>query len=302
MSAGAFYVEMLRECWSIHNDTSLKATTWLPAEYDKGQSPTQLSINLKTSLYFSTATILRFDIMASATFRAASRLATSLDHLFNTDSLNLDLYFGCKASVIQLVGKVSELDAWMADKVANNSLSLTQLVERALPTKQALWVAANVAISATLTSDNTSRSRPRSSSRSMLEGTTSREIDASSAVLALGALVYLEIIISGCYPLIPDIQATVKESIDILETFGSSAEWIGRNSWPFVVLGSMAQGRERNTFRRLASVMKEDQNPAGAPWIAGQVVEEVWRVQATQGLNCDWVGAMKSLACLVPLA
>lgn len=211
----------------------------------------------------------------------------SLDKLCESN-INFEPYFRCQPRILQLLGKVCELDSWKRNLDASECLSLTELVARATPLRQALTrYVKEGKVGPKSSSDDFARLQQADPHTAHL--TTTETI---SKITASAALIYLEIVVSGPRPLIPEIQTAMVDAIALLEQ-ATTINVLRHVTWPICVIGCMAQASQRDTIARLIPVANASSEQSLQN--ALRVVEETWKIQQNQGIPCDWTPAMTAL-------
>ena len=291
ISAALLFSEMIDQCWrgsnSPYRDSSNDEKFLTLGDTILLLSEQIASPSRKTSFLFSTASIIWFDIVNSASLRKDPRLTCCLDTLCNSN-VNFEPYFRCEPHVLQLLGKVCELDSWKRVMDASGCLSLTELVARATPFRQAL--------SHFVKREGTDAKRSSAQAPFLVQTNShvgvTLTVDTISKITASATLIYLEIVVSGARPLIPEIRAAMVDAIALLEQT-PAIDILRHVTWPICVIGCMAQTSQRDTITRLATVINASTERSLQK--ALRVVEETWKIQDDQGIPCDWTPAMAAM-------
>lgn len=112
-------------------------------------------------------------------------------------------------------------------------------------------------------------------------------------IFASSALTYLHSTISGPHPSLPEIEKSVKDTIEGFKLL-SGPKMMRNLVWPFVVTACLATGQERVfmevVMRRMEMGEELDGDGAMGMCAGFGVVREVWRRRdAGEGRGFDWV-------------
>lgn len=122
------------------------------------------------------------------------------------------------------------------------------------------------------------------------------EVRMMTSAFIHGALVFLNVVVSGFYPKIHEIQTSVLETLAALEYMRAHSV-VNIPSWPYCVAGCLAQEAEYPRFRALVVPFVPGKVPLVMTMWTLEVLEECWRVRASQPEEeetCSWVTAMKN--------
>lgn len=116
-------------------------------------------------------------------------------------------------------------------------------------------------------------------------------------VLAGGALVYLQVTISGPYPDLPEIRQGVSITMAALDAL-TDKELVRNLPWPVCIAGCMATEDHESYWRDLISNVSKDRWSFGYPSKVLKIIEECWRLRKCQpgtAQAVDWMTAMNNL-------
>ena len=110
---------------------------------------------------------------------------------------------------------------------------------------------------------------------------------------AHAAKVYLNVLVSGPNPDLPEIIESVTSTLTALVAL-PNPELLCSVVWPFCIAGCMAIVDERRAFRGLASAAGVHRKAFGSSRRALEVMEMCWKLR-NEGRSCDWFDAMEVL-------
>jgi hypothetical protein len=206
--------------------------------------------------------------------------------------IEFDKLMGCESWMLLLIREIATLSEWKRRLEATGGLSTWELVRRAADIEMRLETGlinssghqkGSTAMDVTT---NTTSSRP---SDSLI-----REV---TQVFAGGALVYLQVIISGPHPDLPEIRQGVSRTMAALDSL-TDKELVRTLLWPVCIAGCMATEEHESYWRDLISNVSKDRWSFGYPSKVLKIMEECWRLRKCQpGIvpAVDWMTAMSNL-------
>jgi hypothetical protein len=174
-----------------------------------------------------------------------------------------------------LIAQISELAIWKKAMKEEGILSMKDLLERGTGIERCLEDAVDD-VNVWLTK---------------LANTDCAEF-CISRCFVLAAQTYLHVTISGPYPSLPEITASVTNTIVAFQEL-KDKKMMRNLVWPFCVTGCSATREQEGYFRELMKEV-EGEEGMGILWKAWEVVRECWRLRG-EGKDADWVVAMRSL-------
>jgi len=113
---------------------------------------------------------------------------------------------------------------------------------------------------------------------------------------ARAAKVYLNVLVSGPNPEIPEVAQSVEQTLVALREL-PEPRFLRHVVWPFCIAGCMATQGKRQSFRDLASLTGIHREIFGTSWRALEVMETCWSMR-DEGLcpnGCNWLDAMTKM-------
>ncbi|KAH8816909.1 fungal-specific transcription factor domain-containing protein [Xylogone sp. PMI_703] len=272
--------------WQMH--LQVASTLSINLEHDQMQTAT-LSNTHKLALRFFTGVIAWYDILSCA---STGRKPFSKSNVNESHHIHFDKIMGCENWLMDLILKIAELDEWKRSSEANGTLSMWRLVHQAADIKEQL--------------DSGLVSNSEYSQRSESMNTIATPVSPNSSqplvriitqIFAGAALVYLQVIISGPHPRIPEIRHAVSRTMTAIEALPNK-DFIRNLLWPVCIAGCMATEEQEFYWRDLLSTVSYDKWSFGYPSNVLRIMEECWRLRKCQQgavLAVDWMTAMKDL-------
>jgi hypothetical protein len=236
---------------------------------------------------FFAALLMFIDVIASTALRQPPRLAPYHSELLSEHDngapilgftyLRLSSVVGCQNSAILAIGQIAALDSWKHSAVRADSLSMTELAERALP----IFTVLKSTLDA-LDSDST-----RDHAHVPLSFPFQSYVDRSHAsaptitttrIWTLAARIYLTVVAVGWQPFHSDIHSDVAHVLKLLSTVPSIHLRV--LAWPLCVAGCLASIDQQQSFRDVFA-SKTKLELLGSLNEARQVMEKVWKIGPT---------------------
>ncbi|KFX96160.1 hypothetical protein O988_05448 [Pseudogymnoascus sp. VKM F-3808] len=223
--------------------------------------------------------------------RKALQIHSSPSSTSNTHELAIRL-MGCESWLMRLILEIAILCESKKRHENSGALRMQELVHRATDIK------ARIELGLTM-----SYGYPHGGA--MVDNTATTMISHASAppvqhitrVFACGALVYLQVFISGPHPKIAEIQQGVSRTMAALNTLPDK-DLVRNLLWPVCIAGCMATAEHELYWRNLVSSVGEERWSFGYPSKVLDIMEECWRLRKGQSENLaavDWMTAMKNL-------
>lgn len=256
-----------------------------------------LSSEYQSALLFFAGVVGWYDIISCSTtgappFSNCECIDAALGYIF------LDKIMGCKNWAMLLIMDIAFLDDWKKNLQISAQLSMRELVTRATHIERRLEDGIR---------DNSSRlSQLTNHSISSILGTGIQEptllILLITRIFACSALVYLDVVVSGAYPEMPEIRKNVSRTIEAFRALPETAI-INSLTWAYCIAGCMAIEEEQMFFRGLAVSSDGDAPTFGNFSKALAIIEECWRLRREEKRHqpVDWRTAMNSLGMSVLL-
>lgn len=282
--------------WRIHLSAAAVLIPDIKRE-ERAAEFANLSSEYQSALFFFSGVIGWYDILSCSTtgrppFSNCECINTALGYVF------LDKLMGCENWAMLVIMDIAFLDNWKQKLQISARLSMRELVTRATHIERRLEDGIR---------DIPSRLRQLTnhSTPSILDTGVqepSRLILLITRIFACSALVYLDIVVSGAYPEMPEIRQNVSRTIDALRALPEIAI-INSLTWAYCIAGCMAIEEEQTFFKGLAVSNGGDAPTFGNSSKALAIMEECWRLrrEEKQHQPVDWRTAMNSLGVNVLL-
>lgn len=194
---------------------------------------------------------------------------------FGIVPIRLSAIIGCQNWVIVAIGQIAALDAWKKDMKRSESLSITEVVERANTINRDLGQGISRLDCSTTDTSQENSVHPQTFYR-IFPNTSSNASVTPTKIWAYAAQIYLAVVISGWQPLNADVRSYVAKTLELLRTVKNPAH-LRSLSWPLCVAGCLAQpGTQEQQFRDLLGGISE-LNLVGALGDASRIMRNVWQ-------------------------
>ncbi|TGJ82043.1 hypothetical protein E0Z10_g6718 [Xylaria hypoxylon] len=237
----------------------------------------------QSAFKFYTAYLLWIDIVAATAHGEAPRLQKYHAELLQGDSpaIRLGDYVGCESWAMLEIAEVAKLAAWKREQQSNGSISMVELVRQSCAIDKRLRQKLETlkGLPVCRASDIYDPSAyhpvtPYSGFHDMLAASDAQKVLAVSLhtrIWAQATITYLNVIASGLQPSLPEIQASVQATIELLRALPSPLA-LRTLIWPFAVTGCLALPEQESFFVELVSNM-------GAMQVFGTVKEALTIMQ-----------------------
>jgi C6 transcription factor Pro1 len=276
------------------------------SRFHNSSSPSDDSSSLSfvdhAAMEFFSGVIIWFDILGSASMGLRPQYADiCAAALGDQDSkVQLQDLMGCENWAMTTIREIAVLEDWKRQMEKDSVFSVRELVRRAGSIEQRLE--AGVAAVIERLSQYSSH---RGLGKKNLSDTSSTSLVVSSITqtFACASRVYLNVLISGPNPNLPEMRESVSRTLAGLNAL-PDPQLIRNVVWSFCIAGCMAARDQEQSFKDLASAARIDQYTFGTAWKALEVMETCWmmrRLPGTEQNDCDWFSAMKTLGSHVIL-
>jgi len=256
-----------------------------------------LSSGYQSALFFFSGVVGWYDILSCSTtgtrpFSNCECIDAALGYIF------LDKIMGCENWAMLLIMDIAFLDEWNHNLEVGDQLSRPEMVTRASHIKRRLQD--GIRDNSSSLSQLTIQSVP-----SILDTGLQKArhlILLITRIFACTALVYLDVVVSGAYPEMPEIRENVARAIESLRAVPHIAI-MNSLTWAYCIAGCMAIEEEQAFFRALAVSINGDSPAFGNFPKALAIIEECWRLRREENQHqpVDWRTAMNSLGINVLL-
>jgi hypothetical protein len=188
-------------------------------------------------------------------------------------AIRLSTIVGCRNWVIMSIAKISAMNAWKREHIETNSLSVVELVDRALEIANSLEQGI---LEMQMGSTACSPTYPHQ--RAPFDTSPNPSMSSTSTLIwAHAAQIYLTVVVSGWQLSNAAIRSHVAQIIGLLHTVPSYQ--MRALAWPLCVAGCLALEEEQKSsfvalFNNLSRVYT-----AGALDDARQIMEKVWEIR-----------------------
>ena len=271
-------------------------------QHEKGcQDETVLHGDNNTAVKFLLGSFISLDIMAAASTRC--RPILGIDHSLVVEKLEIDLnnITACENWVIILILEISRLDTWKSEAEANHKLSIVELARRGHEIRERLRrPLADIDLRQRL-SEIDIPSSTKFSPKDLSKLQTRRNHLETTKIFALSAVTYLNVVLSGANPDLPEITESVSNTIAAFKTI-EDLKLLSNLAWPFCVTGCLALKEQYSTLRGLMSAANAKTRDLRTYAKAFEIIEECWRARQAGSREIDWVSVMENSGCYVLLA
>jgi C6 transcription factor Pro1 len=254
------------------------------------------------AMEFFSGVIIWLDILGSASTSLRPQYADICAAALGdaNSKVQLQHLMGCENWVMTIIREIAVLEDWKKGMVSDGVLNVRELVRRAGDIEQRLKIG-----TARLTERLSQVSNRYGAyvKNSMDECSKDLVVSRITHVFACAAQVYLNVVVSGPNPKLPEMCECVARTLNALNAL-PAAELIRNVVWPFCIAGCMATHDQEQNFRDLAFAAKIDEHVFGTSWKAAEVMETCWimrRSPETDQNGTDWFTAMKKLGSHVLL-
>ncbi len=237
--------------------------------------PAEVSFIIKTAIWF--------DVLAALTTQQPPILLGLVRELFNphpssieeithsspTPEVSMMVPMGCDNHIVWALAEAAALDVWKQQQQQGGRLSIPQLVSRGREIEEVL---------------------DRPSTRSDVLATNSPEYSRylSSEIFRTSTRLYLRTVVSGDFPMVPDIQQGVEEVITTMQPLcGSTPPEMNRLVVRSTVFGCFITGCFATTpeHRRFIHdlVNAQCQDPVGNSQSILNLLKDVWAEDRLEG-------------------
>ena len=278
-------------------------TVVLDASETPKSSLPRLSLADHAAVEFFNGVIIWLDILGSASTGLRPQYADICsDGLGDNSKLQLRKITGCENWTMVLIREIAVLLDWKHEMSERKALSVLELARRGVSIHQRLDAGINkLDAERDQYSDYPGQSNQIQSSED--ERRNNYVISQVTYAYACAAKVYLNVVLSGANPNIPEIAHSVSMAAAALTSL-TNPQLIQRLVWPFCIAGCMARGNQRQAFRDLASKAFMGGGNIGSLWKAFAVIQTCWELHdniGNAGRNSDWLDSMKCLGSYVLL-
>jgi hypothetical protein len=243
--------------------------------------------NLRAALSFFASVGRWYDIISCATTGSKPYDLTIPDI---ERYIHFDKVMGCENWTMFAITDVAELDHWKNSLKAVGQLSVRELVSRGNEIEARLnGGLADLRAMQQLQALNFARKG------TVLEYDQSYLNSCVTRVYCCAGLVYLNVVVSGAHPNLPEIRHNVAQAIEAFKAL-PYPDLVNSLIWSLCVTGCMSLERDENFFRGIARSADPTDSNFGASK-ARIILEECWRLRKLDhdSGKVDWRTAMNSL-------
>jgi hypothetical protein len=274
--------------WQMHLQAASTLSIKFRREHVK-EAPS--SRTHKVAMEFFTGIITWYDILSCAS--TGLKPFTELDR-FDEEvfpQIRFDKLMGCENWLMRLIWEIATFAEWKTRLEGGGGVSMWEVVCRGSEIKRQLET--NLVTSSGYTSGTTLMDVMTATSENASKPLV-REI---TRIFANAALVYLEVIISGPHPDLPEIRQGVSKTMAALDTLRDK-DLVRNLLWPVCIAGCMATAEYESYWRNLLSDVSQDQWSFGRPRNVLKIMEKCWLLRKCEletVVAVDWMTAMRNL-------
>jgi len=245
-------------------------------------------------------------VNATATFGLTPQTASMIHRIpfmFSPHRNKFKLLRGCEDWIMLTILDIVTLRDWKEKALQAGRLSIRELNSRAAVIEEKLQEGAarsSLPEASPMAEDGNNRRRSTTPSTpptpSLPSEIFEEEVRMMTSTFIHGALVFLNVVVSGFYPNILEIRTSVLKTLTALEYMRAHSV-VNIPSWPYLVAGCLAQETEYPRFRALVTPFVPGKVPLVMTMWSLEVLEECWKVRASQPEEqetCSWVTAMRN--------
>ncbi|KAB8305083.1 hypothetical protein EYC80_004384 [Monilinia laxa] len=230
---------------------------------------------MESAKVFLIGCIIRFDILSSLTENTVPALSGRYQQLLHTSSYRLPLQAAlqCRTWIFSTLLDIYSLREWRERKEAEGMLSLRELISKAFPIKKTL----ERGICLNMEEINIFKQNLEGSSDCTNIGSQQSDYNmlAATHIFACSVSIFLEVVLSGALPKLPEIQHEVGRALESY-SYIHDPDFMNVFHWPLCVAASVAELDHYDSFRSLLS-------SPNIAWIGAfreslERLEEHWRV------------------------
>jgi len=238
----------------------------------------------RAALSFFSTTLAWYSITSCVTI--GPEIFTLCSHQIEAEFIYFDKVIGCENWVMLAIRDIVLLDQWKNKMKTSGELSVRELVRRGNE------------IEARLNRDlekNQVRKQDSDQSRDLRTMDHKSINSIVTSIYHCAAIIYLQVVISGTFPNLPEIRRSVTQSIEAFKAL-PELEVVNNLIWPLCITGCMAVEADRDFFRDISIFGNPDDGKFGASKVR-VIMEECWRLQRADPSSgeIDWRVAMQSL-------
>ncbi|KAF7945327.1 hypothetical protein EAE96_010102 [Botrytis aclada] len=244
--------------WCLHLQAGISiVTSWIDNQdqhYAFGSSyaeePDAESSTIKSAKAFLVGCIIRFDLLSSLTRNSVPALNTRYQQFLHASSHNspLQAALQCRSWLFSILLDVYSLREWKERQEVKGLLSLRELVSKAFPIKKTL----ERGISLNMEEINNFKQNLESieQSTNTKPQQPSYNILVVTHIFACSVSIFLEVVLSGALPKLPEIQHEVHRAIESY-AYINDPDFLNVLRWPLCVAASVAEPDQYDLFRGL---------------------------------------------------
>ena len=177
---------------------------------------------------------------------------------------------------------ILELEQWKLEEEGNSNLSVRELVKRAEMIEMTLEKGLeDMEMDSQILVPSGNSAKSQREERNKL----------ATAVFATSALVYVNKVVSGARPYVPEVKTAVARVVKVWEALPASCD-LHLLKWSYCVTACLAIGSQRDIFRDFGSLASFEQQTFCNLSQMKSVVEDCWKrfdaESADADSSCDW--------------
>ncbi|THV44183.1 hypothetical protein BGAL_0707g00020 [Botrytis galanthina] len=244
--------------WCLHLQAGISiVTSWIDNEdqhYAFGSSYSEEtdteSSTIKSAKNFLVGCIIRFDLLSSLTRNSVPALSRRYQQFLHASSYSspLEAALQCRSWLFSILLDVYSLREWKERKVVKGLLSLRELVSKAFPIKKTLERGISMNMEEINNFKQNSEGVEQSTNTKPQQ--PSYNILVVTNIFACSVSIFLEVVLSGALPKLPEIQHEVHRALESY-AYINDPDLLNVLRWPLCVAASVAEPDQYEFFRSL---------------------------------------------------
>lgn len=273
--------------WHFHLQAGISiVTSWLDHQDQhfishgscRANTEKESDVNtIESAKVFFVGCIIRFDILSSLTRNSVPVLSGRYQQLFQASSYGIPLQASlqCRNWLFSILLDIYSLREWKDITEAAGVLSLRELISKAFLIKQTLERGISLNKEEIMSAKKDVESSCKSTSTRTRQ--SNHDLLVVTHIFACSVSIFLEVVLSGALPKLPEIQHEVSRAIESYAYINNS-DLLNELHWPLCVAGCVAEPHQYDFFRSLLS--SSNVVRIGAFRESLERLEECWRISA----------------------
>ena len=269
------------ETWHVHLAAALSIFPDINKRVRDIVSQNKNTLTFRAALSFFSTILSTYSIISCATI--SPEIFMPCSHKIDPEFIHFNKIIGCESWVMLSIVDIIVLEQWKNEMKAAGQLSIRELASRGNEIEAGLMGGF-----ATI-----QESKPKSNGQGSFLQTDDSSVNSSvTRTYYFAALVYLQVVISGAFPNLPEIRHAVAQSMEAFKAL-PDPELVNNLIRPFCITGCMALESDHDFFREFSLFGNPNDGKFGASK-ARVIMEECWRLRKldSDSGKADWRAAM----------